>query len=72
MFMSNTAFRYDFDWNMPATDEWRTVSIDIQQAIEETKWGSAGDTFRILVWHEKELPISEYTLDLRNVYIRPK
>lgn len=72
MFMSNTAFRYDFDWNMPATDEWRTVSIDIQQAIEETKWGSAGDTFRILIWHEKELPISEYTLDLRNVYIRPK
>ncbi len=72
MFMTNTAFRYDYDWNMPATDEWTTVTLDIQSAIEETKWGSAGGTFRILIWHEKELPISEYTLDLRNVYIRPK
>ncbi|MDE5638044.1 MAG: hypothetical protein K2I43_08550, partial [Alistipes sp.] len=72
MFMTNTAFRYDYDWNMPATDEWTTVTLDIQSAIEETKWGNAGGTFRILIWHEKELPISEYTLDLRNIYIRPK
>lgn len=72
MFMTNTGLRYDYDWNMPATDEWKTVTIDVQKAIEETKWGNAGGTFRMLIWHEKELPISEYTLDLRNIYIRPK
>ena len=72
MFMSNTAKRYDFDWNMPATDEWKTVTLDIQSAIEETKWGGAGGTFRILLWPEKGLPISEYTVDLRNIYIRPR
>lgn len=72
MFMSNTAYRYDFDWNMPKTDQWTTVTLDIQQPIEQTNWGGAGGTFRILIWPEKELSISEYTVDLRNVYIRPK
>lgn len=72
MFMTNTALRYDYDWNLPATDTWTTVSIDIQKALEETQWGNAGNTFRMLIWHEKGLPISEYTLDLRNICIRPK
>lgn len=72
MFMTNTAFRYDFGWNMPATDEWTTVTLDIEGPIEETKWGSAGNTFRILIWPQKELGISEYTVDLRNIYIRPR
>ncbi len=72
MFMTNTGLRFDYDWNLPATDEWTTVTLDIQTALEQTKWGNAGNTFRILIWHEKELPISEYTIDFRNMYMRPK